>query len=110
MLDERNSLVFDYARMIVEIKPRTMVMENVPGILTMTTKEGIPVIDAFCRILEDGGFGTYDALKQTLINTSGSGLAMKGQPKTKESKKSKKPVTEESQEKQFVLNFSEAML
>lgn len=66
VLDPRNSLVFEFARMILEIRPKTFVMENVPGILSMVTPEGVPVIDAFCRVIADGGFSTYDALRKSL--------------------------------------------
>lgn len=72
VMDPRNSLVFDFARLILEIQPKTMVMENVPGILSMVTPEGVPVIDAFCHVLSDGGFSTYEALKQTLKAQSGA--------------------------------------
>jgi DNA (cytosine-5)-methyltransferase 1 len=73
VMDPRNSLVFEYARIICEMRPKTMVMENVPGIGTMVTAEGIPVLDAFCQILEDGGFGTIDALRRGLLSSSGCG-------------------------------------
>jgi DNA (cytosine-5)-methyltransferase 1 len=66
VMDPRNSLVFDYARRILEINPKTFVMENVPGILSMITPEGIPVMDAFCKILADGEYGDYEALKKAL--------------------------------------------
>jgi DNA (cytosine-5)-methyltransferase 1 len=66
VLDPRNSLIFEFARMILEIRPKTFVMENVPGILSMITPEGVPVIDAFCRVIADGGFSTYDALRRSL--------------------------------------------
>jgi len=78
VMDPRNSLVFEFARLVLEIQPKTMIMENVPGILSMVTPEGIPVVDAFCRVLEDGGFGAFDALKQSLLNTAGAGAALKG--------------------------------
>jgi len=77
IMDPRNSLIFDFAKLIVEIQPKTMMMENVPGILSMVTPEGIPVVDAFCQILEVGGFGGFNALKKTLLNTSGCGAALK---------------------------------
>lgn len=76
VMDPRNSLVFEWARMVLEIMPKTFMMENVPGMLNMVTPEGIPVIDALCRVLADGGFGTLDALKKSLIATSGAGVAM----------------------------------
>lgn len=66
VLDPRNSLIFEFARMILEIRPKTFVMENVPGIVSMVTPEGVPVIDAFCRVIADGGFSTYDALRKSL--------------------------------------------
>jgi len=77
VMDPRNSLIFEYARLILEIQPKTFMMENVPGILTMVTPEGIPVVDAFCKILSEGGFGGYEALKKTLLATSGAGVALK---------------------------------
>jgi len=72
VLDFRNSLVFEFCRLICELQPKTMVFENVPGIISMTTPEGLPVVDAMCRVLEDGGFGTVDALKKTLAAQAGA--------------------------------------
>lgn len=66
VMDPRNSLVFEFARLVLEIWPKTFVMENVPGMLRMVTPEGVPVIDALCRIWADGGFSSYDALKASL--------------------------------------------
>jgi len=102
VMDPRNSLVFEFAKKIIEIRPKTMVMENVPGIVSMITPEGIPVVDAFCRILEDGGFGGYDALKKTILSTSGIGVAMKGKSKIKQHKKDKGNGMEN---KQVILNL-----
>lgn len=45
----------------------------------MVTPEGLPVVDAMCRALEDGGFGTVDALKRGLAATPGSGAMLRGQ-------------------------------
>lgn len=87
VMDPRNSLVFEYARMLVELQPKTLVMENVPGILTMVTPEGLPVVEVFARILEDGGFSGVDAIKRSLAAQVGSvgimrapGRAKKGKP------------------------------
>lgn len=77
VLDPRNDLTFHFIRLVLEIQPKAMMMENVPGLLSMTTPEGIPVIDAICRMLNDGGFGTYEALRKSLLTTSGAGLAMR---------------------------------
>lgn len=81
VMDPRNSLVFEFARMVIEIQPKTMIFENVPGILSMVTPEGVPVVDAFCRVLEDGGFGGYDALKRSLLASSDSGAALRNKGK-----------------------------
>jgi len=64
--DPRNGLIFDFARLIVECRPKTMVMENVPNIASMVTPEGIPVLDVFCRILEEGDYAGVDMVRRSL--------------------------------------------
>ena len=96
VLDERNSLIFEFARMILEIKPKFIAMENVPGILSMVTVEGIPVIDAFCRILSDGGFAAHDALVRSLKAQQGTWGTVRGTGKEKSQKKEAE-ITENSQ-------------
>jgi len=71
-------------------------MENVPGMLQMVTPEGVPVIDALCRVLDDGDFGPYDALKKSLLFTSGAGAAMKSQKREKTAKRTSKPKKQAS--------------
>jgi DNA (cytosine-5)-methyltransferase 1 len=65
-MDPRNSLVFEFMQFVVAVKPKTFVMENVPGMLSMRTPEGVPVIDMLARIAQDGGFMTADAFKRTM--------------------------------------------
>ena len=79
IMDPRNSLVFDFMRIVCEARPHTFVLENVPGMVSMLTPEGIPVIDALARIAEDGGFGTYDAIRKALVSQSGMGAAMRSE-------------------------------
>lgn len=38
--DPRNSLFMDFVRLVKEVRPKFFVMENVPGILSMRTKNG----------------------------------------------------------------------
>ena len=90
VMDPRNSLIFDYARLLLEIDPKTFVMENVPGIIGMMTPEGVPVMDAFCHIMEEGGWGSYDLLKKSLALSAGVGGAMKSRNPRKRKKKDKK--------------------
>jgi DNA (cytosine-5)-methyltransferase 1 len=76
--DPRNSLVFEFVRLVLEIRPKTMCMENVPGLLTMTTPEGFLVVDVICQTLEKGGFGTYDALRRALTGEPGRRVVAEG--------------------------------
>ena len=91
VMDPRNSLVFEFARMILEIHPKTMVFENVPGIIDMVTPDGVPVLDAFGRILEEGSFMTIDALKRTVeAQTSAVGIPRGGKGSKSRPKRSAK--------------------
>jgi len=90
VMDPRNSLVFEFARLVCEMRPKTMIMENVQGIINMITPVGLPVVDAFCQVLEDGGFGTSDALKRSLVANSGSGAAIRNKRTGKSSAKTHK--------------------
>lgn len=103
VMDPRNSFVFDFARLVLEIRPKTMMFENVPGILSMVTPEGLPVIDAFCRVLEDGGFGAFDALKKSLLNTAGAGAAFKGGSKKLSRKQARKEEIGDAEKSQMTL-------
>ncbi len=78
VMDPRNSLIFEFARMVLEIYPKSIVMENVPEIARMVTPEGLPVVDTFCKILEEGDFGNINLLKRSLLMNSGLGTMMKG--------------------------------
>jgi DNA (cytosine-5)-methyltransferase 1 len=89
VMDPRNSLVFDFARLVVGIHPKTFVFENVPGIVNMVTPEGIPVIDAMGRIFQDGDFMTVDALKKMVVAQTGAVFGLKGGKKPERPKKAK---------------------
>jgi DNA (cytosine-5)-methyltransferase 1 len=75
VMDPRNSLVFEFIRMVIEIKPKTFVMENVPGMASMLTPDGIPVIDALCLMLEEGGYGRFEELMRCVKAQAGIMLA-----------------------------------
>lgn len=94
VMDPRNSLVFEFGRMILEIQPKTFMMENVPEIINMVTPEGIPVVDALCLMLSKDGYGTYEALKKTLLASSGCGAGIKDKSQ-RQQKKPKKDETEQ---------------
>jgi len=50
--DSRNDLALQMARLVVELKPRMVMMENVPGLMT----KGKKYLDEFVRILNDNGY------------------------------------------------------
>lgn len=79
--DGRNQLVFEFARVVCELRPAAFCMENVPGILNMVTPEGLPIIDALALVFERGGMGEHEALKRSLLGTAGLGAAVKGAKK-----------------------------
>ena len=105
VLDPRNSLVFEYARFISEMKPKALAMENVPNIVNMVTPDGIPIMDEFCRILEDGGFGVTDALKKSLALTAGVGGALRSASNCNFKKNKQKTVKRRIKNKEEQLNL-----
>jgi DNA (cytosine-5)-methyltransferase 1 len=54
--DPRNTLIFEYARMIVELSPKTFIMEEVPDIVNFRTPRGTFVLEEFGMILDEGGY------------------------------------------------------
>lgn len=53
-------------------------------------------VDALCSVLEDGGFGNYDALRESIIGTSGAGAALRGsKPQPKRSRPGRAPESDE---------------
>ena len=95
VMDPRNSLVFEFARLVLEIRPKSMVMENVPDIVSMVTLEGIPVVDAFCKILEEGDYANYQALKHALEHQARSWGVLRGQGVGREKVRCETDNTEE---------------
>jgi DNA (cytosine-5)-methyltransferase 1 len=94
VMDPRNSLVFEFARLVCELQPKSFCMENVPGIISMVTPDGLSVMDALAQIFEEGGMGTYDSIKRFL----GSQPNLKGVMKHK--KREGKELEEQAQEVQ----------
>lgn len=108
VVDPRNSLVFEFARLVLEMRPKAMVMENVPGMISMTTPEGIPVVDALCRVLSDGGFGGYEALKKTLVGAPTARAAMNGTKVVKDMRGPDDAVNDDPEEDQGDDDFEQA--
>jgi DNA (cytosine-5)-methyltransferase 1 len=75
--DPRNELVFELMRIVCELHPHSFCMENVPGMLDMSTRDGVPVIDALALMAQQGGMGTFEAIRRSLAETSGVGAALR---------------------------------
>ena len=95
--DPRNGLVYEYARMIVELQPKAFIMEEVPDIINFFDPDGVPVLDKFCMMLEEGGYGLWDKIKKSLLMQAGSAGVIRGKPRVKKEtgsrKKKKKTIT-----------------
>lgn len=50
--DERDYLVFEFARLVDELQPKFLVMENVPALLSKKLPSGVKVINVLTRYLE----------------------------------------------------------
>ena len=64
-------------RIVCEIHPRSFCMENVPGMLDMSTRDGVPVIDAVGLMAQEAGMCTFEAIRRSLAETSGVGAALR---------------------------------
>lgn len=54
--DPRGRLYADYVELVRRLRPVIVVMENVPGILTMARPDGMPVLDWIARALRRLGY------------------------------------------------------
>lgn len=57
--DPRNTLLLEFARLVVELGPRYFVMENVGGLLG---DRYAPLLNKFKKVLRDGGYSIVDPL------------------------------------------------
>lgn len=90
--DPRNNLIYEFARLVVELQPKTFVLENVPGLANMLDPDGIPVLDKFAMCLEKGGYGKWETIKKSIAHQMGAVAVAKGMtkgdPKDNEKKES----------------------
>lgn len=62
--DPRNSLVYEFARFIREMQPKSFVMEEVPEVAKMMDPDGVPVLEKFKRLIDPAGYDGYEAFKK----------------------------------------------
>ena len=58
--DERNLLVFDFARLVRQLRPRYFVMENVKGLMSEKAK---PILDSFVRRVKKSGYNVVEPIR-----------------------------------------------
>ena len=79
-LDLRNSLVFQYVRLVAELRPRFLVMENVVGMTTFRIDETQFVMDRLCRELAALGYelnvqeGRPETWRAAIVNAADYGV------------------------------------
>jgi DNA (cytosine-5)-methyltransferase 1 len=99
--DPRNNLVFEWGRLVVEMKPKAVCMENVPGILSMVTTDGRSVLDELCAILERGSFGEFEAMRSLLAGGNRKVIRNKPKPLEQPKRASKSHPSDERQTSLF---------
>ncbi len=101
--DPRNNLVYEFGRLIVELQPKTFVMEEVPAIVNFYDPDGVPVLDKFAMMTSEGGYGKWENIKKGMLMQAGCAAGMKsmrGNAKLKKAapkKKKKGTDTEQAQ-------------
>jgi len=58
--DKRNLLVYDFARLVRELRPKYFVLENVKGLLS---KQSRPILDSFVRRIKRAGYGVVEPIR-----------------------------------------------
>ncbi|MDR2182816.1 MAG: DNA cytosine methyltransferase [Clostridiales bacterium] len=99
--DPRNPLIYEMARLITELQPKTFVLENVPGLVNFFDPDGVPVIDKFCMLIQEGGYGKWEMIKKALLMQAGSASVIRGNAKVggvKGPKKAKKAGVQKAAE------------
>lgn len=61
--DRRNELFKEFTRLVESLKPNLFLMENVPGLLSMDTPDGEPVVDVIAKSFDNIG---YNSMYKTL--------------------------------------------
>lgn len=90
--DPRNELTFEYARLICELQPQTMMMENVPELATMHTADGLPILETFCKILADGDYAPFESMRKSLLGMKGAKAVLRSEKKQKVKKEKKRTL------------------
>lgn len=69
LADERNKLVFDFARLVRQIGPKYFLMENVQGLMSEHSR---PVLDSFVRRIKRAGYKVVEPIR--VLNAADFGV------------------------------------
>lgn len=103
--DPRTYLTFDFARLICEVRPKSIVMENVPQIATHRLPDGRGVLDEFSRILEAGNYGDYETLSRVFSEDPTRRIARRRSDKGRQKKKAKRKAPAKKTSQQIAMEF-----
>lgn len=74
--DERNDLVFEFIRLVLETRPWTMAMENVTEMVNMTTPDGRNIVDVIADMLQTGDYTKEKTIRKVLAAHFGKDLVL----------------------------------
>lgn len=69
MTDERNQLIFDFARIVRQVRPKYFVMENVRGLMSEKSR---PLINSFVRRVKLAGYTVVEPIR--VLNAADYGV------------------------------------
>ena len=69
MEDERNLLVYDFARLVKQLRPKYFVMENVKGLMSPNSR---PILDSFVRRIKKAGYRIVEPIR--VLNAADYGV------------------------------------
>lgn len=91
--DPRNILVWEYARMIIELYPKSFAMEEVPDVFDFQTGEGIGIIDGFLKVLADGDYAPLESLRKATFGRKNAKVILRAEKQQKNTKPREKKKT-----------------
>ena len=72
-LDPRNNLILNYLQLVINLKPKVFVIENVPGLLSMKNEDGKKIIDIVKELSQKSGY----FIKEYLLKAEEFGVPQK---------------------------------
>lgn len=97
--DPRNNLVFEFGRMIIEMQPKTFVMEEVPDFVDFQTPEGINILDGLMKMLADGDYAPLESLRKAMFGRKNAKVMLRREKKQMNKKRKEENPKGKSKQK-----------